>query len=68
MTVTVGGGAERVRLWLDSALLVDAWSSVASSALGARAFLHSGLHQLDLEYTHLSGASRTTLQVRLPAR
>ena len=63
MTVMVGGAKEHVRLWLDGLLLVDESSSLPSGELGARTFLHSGLHQLDLEYTHLSGASRTTLQV-----
>ena len=48
----VSGGQERIRLWIDNALIVDMWASIiATEGSGTIVFgIQNGLHDILLEY------------------
>ena len=66
VSARLGGVGERVRLWLDNRLLIDAWTSLEDTALtaahvSATVPLGRALHSLQIEYKHFDGAQGFTL-------
>lgn len=59
VTAVLPSPGDRVRLWLDAALMIDQWSSLSSTApaLGATRKFESGgaLYGLKVEYKHFTG-------------
>jgi hypothetical protein len=61
--IQVADSSDRVRLWVDNALVIDQWSSLASlQATSTCSFGNTGGKQFVLQYTHVKNTAGLSLQ------